>query len=199
MGRDAALREVSGSRRRSAGSRLCAGAPEQVRAAEMARLHLPVLLRSALVRTGELSDAWDLVQDTFERALRRPPAVTSQGELRSWLLVVLRNRSLDYHRAAIVRRSEPVDPNTLAAPGPKDDPLWSRIDGDIVSTLIPLLSVALREVFVMHMEGCSSGEIARRLAIPIATVGTRIHRARRRLRAIVEQSAESDDSTRAAS
>ena len=78
---------------------------------------LPHLTRYARALTGERAWADDLVQDTLERALNRPPRDTAN--LRAWLLTLLRHRFIDQLRA---RHEIAVDDatapwQTMAAPG----------------------------------------------------------------------------------
>lgn len=77
---------------------------------------LPHLTRYARALTGERAWADDLVQDTLERALNRPPR--DGGNLRAWLLTLLRHRFIDQLRA---RHEIAVDDatapwQTMAAP-----------------------------------------------------------------------------------
>ena len=58
---------------------------------------LPRLTRYARALTGDPAWADDLVQDTLERALNKPPRVA--GNLCAWLLTLLRHRFIDQLRA----------------------------------------------------------------------------------------------------
>lgn len=60
--------------------------------------HRTVLWRLCYRMTGSAADADDLVQETFARALERPPADTER-ELRPWLVRVAVNLSRDHLRA----------------------------------------------------------------------------------------------------
>jgi RNA polymerase sigma-70 factor (ECF subfamily) len=155
---------------------------------DMAVVHGPSLLNWALAHLGQLSDARDLVQDTFERALRARPPVADHQELRRWLFRVMRNRHLDHRRSAIVRSASDVDVDTLPEPEvePEQRPLWKRMDLETVSSLLPALSRPLREAFMLYIAGHSGNEIARRLLIAPNTVTTRVFRARRTLRRLAE-------------
>ena len=57
-------------------------------AAEALSEHTPALVARALFLARNHADAWDLVQDTLERALRRRPPFP-QHDLRRWLFVVM--------------------------------------------------------------------------------------------------------------
>ena len=153
---------------------------------EMASLHGSTLYRWALVWSGQSSDAWDLVQDAFERALRHRPPVANDNELRRWLLKVMKNRHLDQCRAAAVRLVADVDVATLERP---DDelPRWQCVDTATVRSLLPRLSPRLRVTFLLHIEGCSGADIARRLSVHPNTVASRVFRARRHLQRLLAE------------
>lgn len=155
---------------------------------EMAQRHGAALLKSALIRTGHHADAWDLVQDTFERALRHAPVMNSQEETGRWLTVVLRNRFVDHCRFLATRSRTPVELDMLVAPQPDPEPApwWLDIDPELVNAMVPRLSPPLREAFSLAAQGVSLREIARKYSITPSTAGTRVHRARRALRTLIE-------------
>jgi RNA polymerase sigma-70 factor (ECF subfamily) len=167
---------------------------------DMAVVHGPSLLRWALTKVSQASDARDLVQDTFERALRRRPPVSDQRELRRWLFTVMRNRHLDYRRARAVRIPSGVDVDTLPGAAAEPIEMWKRIDIDAVHALVPALSPPLRDAFTLYMAGYSGIAIAQQLLISPNTVTTRVFRARQRLRQMAEAAfAQIDQDAAAAS
>jgi RNA polymerase sigma-70 factor (ECF subfamily) len=153
--------------------------------AKMCAIHGPSMLKWAMARSRHAGDAWDLVQDTFERALRACPPVSNQTELRRWLFTVLRNRHYDNCRSAEVRFIADVDVERLPDAEPEEVALWKRFDLSTVQGLVPQLSPPLRAVFQLYLAGCPSFEIARRLLIPAKTVATRMFRARRTLQRLL--------------
>jgi RNA polymerase sigma-70 factor, ECF subfamily len=153
----------------------------------IARAQCPFLYQRALRLTRNPAQAWDLVQDTFERSLRHFPAQLPVHKVRSWLLVIMRNLFVDRLRSAEAHvRVCSFDPNYLdvaATPVEEDPP--RRSDGfqaEDVRACLDRLPPVLRGAYELHeFSGMSYREIADLLGLPATTVGTRILRARRRL------------------
>ncbi len=157
---------------------------------QIIREHGAALLGLALRYTRERDDAWDLLQDTFERSLRRPPAALTPGKARAWLSTIMRNLFIDAHRTskvharvvAALAQGDAADEIDEAA----ELPLWRTVDEADVLRCLGALPRTLREIFELHVEqGLGYEEIAARLGIPRATVGTRLLRMRRQLRRLV--------------
>jgi RNA polymerase sigma-70 factor (ECF subfamily) len=161
---------------------------------EIARLHGEALLRWALRLTGDRAAAHDLVQDTYERALRRGLVGVPPARTRGWLFAIARNRFLDGERT---RRSLPLsslDESVHAAPdlGPldedEDDRSWETLGLDDIRRAVALLPQPQAEIYrLFAFEAMDYAAIAARLGIPVGTVGTRLLRARRRLRAALSR------------
>lgn len=145
--------------------------------------HELALYRSALEQSRNAADAWDLVQDAFERALRKRPTVRSGQELRSWLMVVLHNRFIDGWRSPRVSQRALVDVDAVAlveCEGPA--PIWREHGMEEVLLLVDHLGSRLREVFVPYTAGERVAEIAKRLELPASKVSARLFRARGQIR-----------------
>jgi RNA polymerase sigma-70 factor (ECF subfamily) len=143
------------------------------------------LLARARVLTGNPSDAQDLVQDTAVRALgfQGAPSATVN---KSWLMRIMYNLFVDHYRSDKVRdchaslvRLQAVD---LL---PEPPPLWDTLPSGALEAAMTQLPPASRVVFTLHTQGLPYVEIARKLGVPVATVGTRLLRARRRLRELL--------------
>jgi RNA polymerase sigma-70 factor, ECF subfamily len=141
------------------------------------------LLREAARLTRNGADAQDLVQDTLERGLRKS-GLHTYGSLRTWLFHIMRNLFIDR-----CRRARPSQPGVelLAIPAESTTiPRWALVSDEALSEAIAALDPINREVFVLkEQERHSYLQISDRLGIPVATVGTRLLRARRKLRAIL--------------
>jgi RNA polymerase sigma-70 factor, ECF subfamily len=130
------------------------------------------------------SDAWDLVQDTYERALRAKSSFQAGTNLRLWLMTILYNLFLDRCRR---QRREPravaIDEHEVASPEPYAPEPWEAISHEEVTAALTTLERPFREVYELRLiDNCSYDEIADRLTIPRSTVGTRLMRARHKLR-----------------
>lgn len=132
---------------------------------------------------GNPADADDLVHDTYERALRAWGRYVDRGNLRSWLASILHNLFLDRcrkHRRA--PRNEQLEHHEVVAIEPTAPPRWAQVSSDAVLEALAELGPEFRRVYDLHAQGRSYDEIAAELGIARATVGTRLVRARRRLK-----------------
>ena len=135
---------------------------------------------------GNTFDADDLVQDTIERALKAAHRYDDQGNRRGYLATILRNRFLDRCRSA--RRRPRCSDEIDLVPAPEAAPCetWEHFTGAQISDALAQLPPAFRQVYDLHVRGWAYADIARELGISINTVGTRLLRARRKLKAILE-------------
>ena len=152
--------------------------------AHVARDHHQYLRGYARRLCRESADADDLMQDALLAALRRDQPLPTADDVRAWLTTVIRRRFLDGCRRRATRRrwQAALAVTTPAAPEPAP-PWWHELDLDTVRDHLHTLPPALAAPFRMFtVERASYRAIADRLGIPVATVGTRILRARQRLR-----------------
>lgn len=146
--------------------------------------YAPMLLRFAK-RAASVADAEDIVQQTFLRVVRVAAAFDpSAPSARPWLFAlaarVLQERRRSLHRfgAALMRLSQ--QPHDTTAP-----PRVTRLD---IDRALDRLSHGKRVVLLLsEIEGFSGEEIAQMLHIPVGTVWTRLHHARREMRSILEE------------
>ena len=151
--------------------------------ARAVREHEGLLLGLARRLCGNDADAADLVHDTYERALRSWDRYDEQGSLRSWMVAILNNLFIDRcrkHRRT--PRTEAIEDHELAAPEPGAQPVWSRVTAQQVDAALATLGPEFRRVYELHVRGRSYDEIAAELRIAKPTVGTRLIRARKKLK-----------------
>jgi RNA polymerase sigma-70 factor (ECF subfamily) len=160
----------------------------------LVREHESALLAFATRLAGSPADARDLVQDTLERALGRFDAFTPGTNARAWLFTILHRAFIDRcRRRTVEKRADSIDDVQLAAPDPVPPPRWASISAEQLAHAVSQLDEEFRSVYRMHaVESLSYQEIAARLAIPQNTVGTRLARARKKLRAILEAALEGE-------
>ena len=134
--------------------------------------------------------AEDLVHDTF---LSLPKALTrwsGQGALRSFIIGVAINHARHYVRAR-ARRHRALERLSAQPPPTSDSPEQSSEQRQLAELLLRALdslSFDHRTTFVLcEVEERSSPEVAQILGIPENTVRTRLHHARRALRAALER------------
>jgi RNA polymerase sigma-70 factor (ECF subfamily) len=147
------------------------------------REHEPTLAAIARRLCGNAADADDLLHDTYERALRAWERYADQGNLRGWLVAILNNLFVDRCRRAKRARMESIDPIVdIPAPEPAAPPVWTRVSNEQVAAALNELGTEFRRVYELHAAGKSYDEIAAELNIAKATVGTRLVRARKKLK-----------------
>lgn len=131
-------------------------------------------------------DAPDVAHDVFATAIRRLDAWQPESPIAPWLFGVTRRVVANARRRAKFRRffgleSAPV----LAEPGPGPDEAavqrWRRVR---VQIALDRLSDAHREIIVLtDLDERPAGEVAAILGIPVGTVYSRVHAARKALAA----------------
>jgi RNA polymerase sigma factor (sigma-70 family) len=151
----------------------------------IAQQHRPKLYLRALRLTRDPDGAHDLLQDTFERCLRRLPDHLADEGVLPWIFVVMRNLYLDRVRQAANRLvCQDVDTfGQTSAIDLEDEPRWQRVNLREVRSAVKSLPDHLRLPYEMHVfRKLPYQDIAKHLHLAAPTVGTRIHRARLQLR-----------------
>lgn len=146
--------------------------------------------------TGNRADADDLLQDTIERSMRSRRHVVGDEDMRRWLLVIMHNAFLDARRSAAVRRlafNSETHIEGLCQPDQTDVPLWRRVDDEMLLHCVAQLPPQAAKMIRMTLQGASYQEIGARFDIPLRTVGTRLHRIRKRLRALLGAALSASD------
>ena len=147
---------------------------------------IPGLRRYARALVGNREQADDLVQDCLERAWSRSHLLRSEGELRVWLFTILHNLHVTGLRK---RRRGPVlvstrDDDRASPPNQEDSVVISELDRAL-DALEPEQRGAL---LLVALEDLSYAQAAAVLGIPLGTLMSRLHRARKRLQACLEGS-----------
>lgn len=132
-------------------------------------------------------DASDLVQDTLERGWRYFHQFQPGTSIGMWLNRIMYNLFVDrYRRRSYELGHEPLESHEPPAPEPEPRPIWKDIEASQVHRALAALEPPFRVVFELHFaERRSYREISARLGIPKGTVGTRLFRARQRLRRLL--------------
>ena len=150
--------------------------------------HWDRLYRAAYALSGSPHDAEDLVQETYERVLRRPRFLRNDDDL-GYLLRVLRNAWAAQARAAARRRTSPAPPEDLEwVTDGRADPAGSAVEARLAYAAIAELSEPLRETIVaVDVLGLSYAEAARALRTRTGTIMSRLYRARERVAVSLER------------
>lgn len=153
----------------------------------LVREHQSALFATALRLSGNPTDAQDLVQDTFERAHRKADQFVAGTQARAWLVTILHHLFIDRCRRNRREQTTELAPELeLASEPAAEEPAWSTITSAQVQAALERINPDFRAVYRLHaLEGRSYQEIAQALEIPKATVGTRLARARTRLKELL--------------
>jgi RNA polymerase sigma-70 factor (ECF subfamily) len=141
--------------------------------------HLDRLFRAAWALTGSREDAEDLVQETYERVLRRPRFVRKDDDL-GYLYRTLRNTYFNSLRTASRRpRTGAELDHVQAASSRTDSQPELAAETSLVLAEVAALPEAMREVLVaVDVLGLSYAEAGRALGVHENTVPSRLARAR---------------------
>ncbi len=148
---------------------------------------LDVLYRTAWSLTRSDAEAQDLVQDTLLRAFRAIDRFDGRYP-RAWLLTIMRN--------ANINRARKKKPDLLDDPDATFERSKDFADNDDPETLVvePVFDAAVENAFealpdkfrevveLVDLNGLAYQEAAELLDIPVGTVMSRLHRARKRIR-----------------
>lgn len=155
----------------------------ELRAAVLAD-HVDRLYRAAWAMTGVREDAEDLVQETYERVLRRPREIAREEDALPYLLGVLRNTWVDTVRSRARRPTAPLDMEAAArieAPAAASSPV-EQVAAREVFAVVATLDEEFRDVLAaVDVAGLSYAEAAQALGLPVGTVMSRLSRGRRRV------------------
>ena len=141
----------------------------------------------ALMYTRDKELAEDLAQDTILKALSNREKFRTNTNLKGWLKVILKNTFINTYRKKasymITYNSEDYKVMNGEFDLYKPDNILMT---EHIQNLIDNLNPDLREPFVMHYEGYKYNEIAEQMNIPLGTIKSRIHQARKVLSNIIQ-------------
>jgi len=148
--------------------------------------HALTLKPQALHFTKDEEDANDLIQDTVLKAITYQEKYKEGTNIKGWLYTIMRNTFINNYRkivrvSKIVTTSEEVSSQSLyySASENKGE---NRFVMDDIQEAMGQLQEEYYVPFTMYFEGYKYHEIAEHLQIPIGTVKTRIHEARKILK-----------------
>ena len=154
--------------------------------------HMKLLYNYAYRMTGYQQDADDLLQDTYLRAFRFYHKFQKGTNCKAWLFKIMKICYINKYRKNIKEpakvdyedvqnfydsiRNDVVEPNNL------ENKVYSNLlDDELMNAITSLQDDYKTAVILCDLEGLSYEEIAEFLVIPIGTVRSRIHRARKML------------------
>jgi RNA polymerase sigma-70 factor (ECF subfamily) len=180
--------------------RIATEARDRVRFEEEALDLADQVYRVARHLVGSRDEAEDLVQETYARAFRSWRSFTPGTNLRAWLLRILTNLNIDRGR----RRQRQPDLQSLEAndyyladrleesggPISEEEQVDERLSQDSIVGALAEVPHDFRDVLVLvDIGNFTYQDAAQILDIPIGTVMSRLHRARRILKRTLAEEA----------
>ena len=133
------------------------------------------------------TDAEDLVQETFSRALRSAGQFTPGTNLKAWLCRILRNTFVSEYRrrrgSPVVGGLDTVDPVPDVADHEID--ALRKVMADEIEAALMRLGEDARTVILLDLEGLTEVEVAEVMGCAVGTVKSRLSRARASLRRLI--------------
>jgi RNA polymerase sigma-70 factor, ECF subfamily len=139
--------------------------------------------------TQDTSEAEDLVQETYAKALRGFSSFQAGTNFRAWMYRILRNSFLNSRSG--LKNTAAFDEETHEPAKETSTPeslLIEQANREMVRQALADLPVPFREILLLcEVEEMSYQEIAEALSIPQGTVMSRLSRARKALRELLRQ------------
>lgn len=145
------------------------------------RDHADAVYRQVRLILRNPADARDVVQSSFEKAFAHRERFDATKSVRAWLLGIGSHEALHLARRNRIRAWLPFSGREFV------EQASSSIVWDAVARL-PADHRAVIGLFYLH--GYSLHEVAAILEIPVGTVGSRLHNARKTLRAVLTDQPE---------
>lgn len=136
-----------------------------------------------LVYLAGPTDAEDLTQETFVRALGSAHRFTARSHGRTWLLAIARRVAADHFRAAAARPKIATDQDWQAAAERNSASHLPGVDDTVsINLAVRTLTNDRRDAFVLtQVLGLGYAEAAEVCGCPVGTIRSRVARARRDL------------------
>jgi len=170
------------------------GRPDAGGLGREALVYADTLYNLARYLTRSPTDAEDLVQETYARALGAAHQFTPGTNLKAWLFRILRNTFLSQYRH---ERHNPTvgGLDTVGASQGPEPTQWLRGDleldrlrkvvGEEIEGALMRLGEEARTVILLDLEGLTEIEIAQIVGCAVGTVKSRLSRARATLRTLL--------------
>lgn len=137
--------------------------------------HMDSVFRLAFSYLKNRADAEDVTQTVFLSLYKTDRAFESERHIKNWLMRVTANACKKHWRSP---HSRTVELTEDAGAPVFEEERWS----DLFYAILALEQKYRTVIVLYYYEGYTIGEIARLLSLPPGTVGTRLRRARERLK-----------------
>lgn len=136
----------------------------------------------ALQLTKDEERAKDLLQDAIYLAIKHRAGFQPGTNFRAWVKTIIRNSFLTAYRrssrrSGLIAKDRPSQ-GWLSA-GHVANRAESTLGAEEIMTRIERLPRIYREAFLLQFRGVKHKDIARRMGVPVGTIKSRVHTARR--------------------
>lgn len=154
--------------------------------------HMDALYNFAIKMTGDSDDASDLLQETYLKAFRFWDKFEKGTNCKAWLFRIMKNTYINTYRKntkepdkvdyeEIENFYENIKPSSTDSAHLEKD-IYDNLLDDELSSAISSLPEDFRTVIILcDIEGYTYDEIADFVDVPVGTVRSRLHRARKML------------------
>jgi len=154
--------------------------------------HMNAVFNYALKITGDEDDANDLVQETYLKAFRFFDKFEKGTNCKAWLFRILKNSYINDYRKNIKEPNkvdyedvqnfyENIQPNEISTNHFEQDAFSKLLDDEITKVMSTLPEDFRTVIILSDIEGFTYEEISGFVDIPVGTVRSRLHRARKML------------------
>jgi RNA polymerase sigma-70 factor (ECF subfamily) len=155
--------------------------------------HASSVYHFAVRLVGDRDIARDLAQETLFRAYRFLYQYKPSTNAKAWVFRILRNTFINHYRKAVKQpyslethnENSIYDAEDVFAYHNYTDPVEGLFGDEVTSALMQLPEDFRTIVILADVEGLTYKEISQVLRIPIGTIRSRLHRARKILREIL--------------
>jgi RNA polymerase sigma-70 factor (ECF subfamily) len=141
--------------------------------------------------TQDTSEAEDLVQETFTKALRGFPSFQAGTNFRAWMYRILKNSFLSSRtglKTTVSLDEEDQENVPVSQAATPEAFVIEQSNRAVVQRALEELPVHFREILLLcEVEEMSYQEISEALSIPAGTVMSRLFRARKALRSLLQK------------
>ena len=142
------------------------------------------LFRFAFKLTADREEANDLLQETSLKALDNEEKFTPDTNFKGWMYTIMRNLFINNYRRS-VRELNFLDSNftdyAQIQVAKDDDKFEETYDLKLLYRIINKLPDDTKQPFMMFVSGLKYKEIAEKMDLPIGTIKSRLHFARKKL------------------
>ncbi len=136
-------------------------------------------------------EAKDVTQDVWLNVVRKIGAVRDPAAFPAWLYKVARTHAVSHFRKTLPFEPLPENESVADVAGTNENGLSSKLNAEELHWGFSQLSPPHSECLILHfLEGFSLEEVGKITGVPLGTVKSRIHYAKRALRDVLKREGE---------